>query len=69
MMRHHWLSLKLIPREYLAYDAGNYRTIEVADLKIVGLPKKGNHYTVLGEAPTRQEADVIATILRIMAPT
>ena len=69
MYRHHWTSLGLIPKEYLAFDAVTYKTIEAADNAVIGLPKRGNHYTVLGQAPTRQEAEVIAQILRVMMPS
>ena len=69
MYKHHWISLNLIPNEYLAFDSGTYKTIEPCNNQIVGLPKRGKHYTVLGQAPTRQEAEVIAQILRVMMPS
>ena len=68
LYRHHWLSLGLIPREYLAYSAAAYKSIEAADNAVIGIPKQGKHYTILGNAPTRREAEVIATILRFMMP-
>ena len=68
LYRHHWLSLGLIPREYLAYSASTYRSIEAADDAVIGIPKQGKHYTTLGNASSRREAEVIATILRFMMP-
>ena len=69
MYHHHWISLGLDPSQYLVYDAGTFKTVEPCDNQIVGLPKRGKHYTVLGQAPTRQEAEVIAQILRVMMPS
>ena len=68
-----WLSLNLIPEEYKTYNNGHCRTIEAIEKDVVGLPRKGalpayakkRH---LGKSGSVEEANVIATMLRVMNP-
>ncbi len=50
------------------FQAGGLQTIEAADNGIVGIPKHGADHHLLGTASSREEAVVIATILRLFNP-
>ncbi len=63
-----WLSLGLLREAREAFEAGALRTIEAADDRVVGLPRQGGGHQVLGIASSREEAVVIATILRMNNP-
>lgn len=63
-----WLSLGLQPEARDAYESGRFRTIEASGSSIIGIPRRDSGHHLLGEASSREEAVVIATILRICAP-
>lgn len=63
-----WLSLGLKPEARDVYEEGRLRTIEAAGTSVVGIPRHAAGHHLLGEASSREEAVVIATILRICAP-
>jgi hypothetical protein len=63
-----WLSLGLKPEARDAYESGRFRTIEASGTSIIGVPRRDPGHDLLGEAASREEAVVIATILRICAP-
>jgi len=44
------------------------QTVEAADNGIVGIPRYGTGHHLLGIASSREEAVVIATILRLFNP-
>jgi len=46
----------------------NLQTVEAADTKVVGISKGGDGHHLLGTASSREEAVVIATILRLFNP-
>lgn len=62
-----WLSLGLLAEARDIYEAGDLRTIEAAGNRIVGIPHGAAGHHLLGEASSREEAVVIATILRVCA--
>ncbi len=63
-----WLSLGLQPEAWDVYESGRLRTVEASGTSIVGIPRRESGHHLLGEASSREEAVVIATILRICAP-
>ena len=68
MTRDRWLSLGLQEDTMPVFEAGGLRTIEAADSRIVGVPRNGAGHQLLGTASSREEAVVIATILRLFNP-
>ena len=68
MTRERWLSLGLQEDALPAFEEGDLRTIEAAGSGIVGVPKHGAGHHLLGTASSREEAVVIATILRLFNP-
>ncbi len=64
----YWLSLGLDRAAQEVFEAGTLRTVEAAGNRIVGIPKGGNAHHLLGTASSREEAVVIATILRLFNP-
>ena len=65
MTRERWLSLGLQEDALVTFERGGLRTIEAAGNGIVGIPKHGAGHHLLGTASSREEAVVIATILRL----
>ena len=65
MTREHWLSLGLQEDALPLFEAGGLRTIEAADSRVVGVPKHGAGHHLLGTVSSREEAAVVATILRL----
>jgi len=68
MTRERWLSLGLQEDAHPVFEAGGLQTIEAADSGIVGIPRHGDGHHLLGTASSREEAVVIATILRLFNP-
>ncbi len=68
MTRDRWLSLGLQEDALPVFQDGNLQTIEAAGLKVVGILKGGDGHHLLGTASSREEAVVIATILRLFNP-
>ncbi len=68
MTREHWLSLGLQEDALPLFEAGGLRTIEAADSRVVGVPKHGAGHHLLGTVSSREEAAVVATILRLFNP-
>ena len=68
MTRDRWLSLGLREDALAMFRAGRLRTIEAADGRIVGVPRHRAGHHLLGTASSREEAVVIATILRLFNP-
>lgn len=68
MTRDRWLSLGLQEHALPVFEAGGLRTIEAAGNGVVGIPRLGNGHHLLSTAPSREEAVVIATILRLFNP-
>ena len=68
MQMDQWLSLGLKAEARDVYEAGGLRTIEAAGTAVVGIPRGVAGHHVLGEASSREEAVVIATILRLFNP-
>ncbi len=66
--RERWLSLGLQEDALEVFRAGGLRTIEAADNRIVGVPRHGTGHHLLGTTSSREEAVVIATILRLFNP-
>ena len=69
MTKSQWLSLGLLlgsAREL--FEEGGLRTIEAADNTVVGIPRYGAGHHRLGTAGSREEAIVIATMLRLFNP-
>ena len=64
----YWLSLGLDKAAHEAFEDGNLHTVEAAGSRVVGVPKGGNGHHLLGTASSREEAVVIATILRLYNP-
>ena len=64
----YWLSLGLDRAAQDVFKAGTLQTVEAAGSRIVGIPKGGNGHHLLGTASSREEAVVIATILRLYNP-
>ena len=65
MTRDHWLSLGLQEDTQPVFEGGGLQTVEAADSRIVGIPRHGAGHHLLGTASCREEAVVIATILRL----
>ena len=63
-----WLSLGLKAEALEVYEAGGLRTVEAAGNNVVGVPRGVAAHHLLGEASSREEAVVIATIWRVCAP-
>jgi len=68
MTREHWLSLGLQEDALSVFEAGGLQIVEAADSRIVGIPRHGAGHHLLGTASSREEAMVIATILRLFNP-
>jgi hypothetical protein len=68
MTRDRWLSLGLQEDALPAFQAGGLRTAEAAGNRIVGIPRHDASQHLLGTASSREEAVVIATILRLFNP-
>jgi len=68
MTRAGWLSLGLLENALPVFEAGGLRTVEAAGSVIVGIPKSADGHHLLGMAPSREEAVVVATILRLLNP-
>ncbi len=68
MTREHWLSLGLQEDALPVFETGGLRTVEAADSRVVGVPKHGAGHHLLGTVSCREEARVIATILRLFNP-
>ena len=69
MTRDRWLSLGLQEDALPAFQAGGLQTIEAAGSRVVGVPRHGAGHHLLGTAASREEAVVIATILRLFNPS
>ena len=69
MTRDRWLSLGLQEDALPAFQAGGLQTIEAAGSRVVGVPRHGAGHHLLGTAASREEAVVIATILRLLNPS
>jgi len=54
--------------EHAFFQSGGCRTIEAAGQAVVGLPRDGAPHRTFGNASSREEAVVIATILRLFNP-
>ena len=63
-----WLSLGLDIGDHGLFQSGGFRSVEAAGQTVVGLPQDGGAHRVLGAASSREEAVVIATILRLFNP-
>ena len=63
-----WLSLGLQEEAQAVFASGGLRTIEAAGNGVVGIPRHGAGHHLLGTASSREEAVVIATILRLLNP-
>lgn len=63
-----WLSLGLDIGEHALFQSGGFRTVEAAGQTVVGLPRNSGAHRVFGSASSREEAVVIATILRLFNP-
>ena len=50
------------------FQAGGLQTVEAAGNGVVGVPRHGTGHHLLGTASSREEAVVIATILRLFNP-
>ncbi len=68
MTRDRWLSLGLREDGLPVFEAGGLQTIEAAGNGVVGVPRHGAGHHLLGTASSREEAVVIATILRLFNP-
>jgi len=66
--RDRWLSLGLQEDALAVFEAGGLQTIEAAGSRVVGVPRHGDGHHLLGTASSREEAVVIATILRLFNP-
>ena len=65
MTRARWFSLGLREDALAIFEAGGLRTIEAAGSGVVGIPKDGAGHQLLGAMSSREEATVVATILRL----
>lgn len=63
-----WLSLGLRGDMLPVFEAGGLRTVEAAGSLVVGIPKSADGHHLLGAAASREEAVVVATILRLLNP-
>ncbi len=68
MTRDRWLSLGLREDALPTFEAGGLRTVEAAGNGVVGISRHGTGHHLLGTASSREEAVVIATILRLFNP-
>ncbi len=68
MTRDRWLSLGLREDALPTFEAGGLQTVEAAGNGVVGVPRHGAGHHLLGTASCREEAVVIATILRLFNP-
>ena len=68
MTRERWLSLGLQEDALVTFEGGGLRTIGAAGNGTVGIAKHGAGHHLLGTASSREEAVVIATILRPSNP-
>ena len=68
MTRDRWLSLGLQRDALPVFEAGGLPTLEAAGSGVVGVPRHGDGHHLLGTASSREEAVVIATILRLFNP-
>ena len=68
MTKSQWFSLGLLGQARPVFEDGGLRTIEAADHTVVGIPRHGAGHHLLGTAASREEAVVIATILRLCNP-
>ena len=68
MTRERWLSLGLQEDMLPSFEAGSLQTVEAAGNGIVGIPRHGTEHHLFGTASSREEAVVIATILRLFNP-
>ena len=68
MTTEQWLSLGLNETARAVFEGGSLRTIEAAGSRVVGIPKAEDGHHLLGEASSREEAVVVATILRMWNP-
>ena len=68
MTRAGWLSLGLQEDALPVFEAGGLRTIEAAGSGVVGIPKDGAGHHLFGTVSSREEAAVVATILRLFNP-
>jgi hypothetical protein len=68
MTRERWLSLGLHGDALPVYETGGLQTVEAAGIGVVGVPKHGAGHHLLGTASSREEAIVIAIILRLFNP-
>ena len=59
-----WLSLGLQEDTLPVFEAGGLRTVEA----VGSVPKGVDGHRLLGMAPSREEAVIIATILRLLNP-
>ena len=66
--RERWLSLGLQEDALPVFEAGGLQTVEAAGIGVVGIPRHGTGHHLLGTASSREEAVVIATILRLFNP-
>jgi hypothetical protein len=63
-----WLSLGLRADALPVFEAGGLRSVEAAGSLVVGIPKSADGHHLLGAATSREEAVVVATILRLLNP-
>ncbi len=63
-----WLSLGLQEDALPVFEAGRLRTVEAVGSLVVGIPKSADGHHLLGTATSREEAVVVATILRLLNP-
>ena len=68
MTRERWLNLGLQEDALSVFEAGSLQTIEAAESEVVVVPRHGTVHHLLGTASSREEAVVIATILRLFNP-
>ncbi len=68
MTRERWLSIGLHEDALSVFEAGGLQTVEAAGNGIVGIPRHGDGHHLLGTVSSREEAVVIATILRLFNP-
>ena len=68
MTREGWFSLSLRENMLPVFEAGGLRTVEAAGSLVVGIPKSADGHHLLGAAASREEAVVVATILRLLNP-
>ena len=62
------LSLGLDRDASAMFEAGGLRTVEAAGRQVVGIPKHGDGHHRLGPSASRDDAVVVATLLRLLNP-